>query len=180
MTIFKRIQLIDLSVPVRQRHSPSTGMGHTIKPQTCQRGESWMTYASADRLDSVGFDLRYCHANEVLTGSNLSSITSYACDEFDDQYIEPIVVRLPSSRGFLAGWSMGAGMLASVDHDLYEDAGLAAYAAHSAAEYAAEREYAAYIDDMDEQAEVDRLDSITAAARAMELSRPDLYPHAGR
>lgn len=49
-----------------------------------------------------------------------------------------IVARLPSGRGFLAGWTMGEGMSTSLDADIYDDLEKAARAADSSAESAAE------------------------------------------
>lgn len=86
------------------------------------------------------------------------------CDECDDApnhvrrnngwYADPngmgetirgIVLRLPRSRGFLAGWSMGEGMASTVDGELHATERDAARAADQMAEHAAEdeREYQA-------------------------------------
>lgn len=62
------------------------------------------------------------------------------CDEFQDQTISPVVLRLPRGRGFLAGWTMGANMASSIDFDVYDDERSAWFAADSMAEQAAERE----------------------------------------
>ena len=64
---------------------------------------------------------------------------------FIDEYgvgekIRGVVFRLPRSRGFLAGWSMGVGMASEIDCTIYEDEISAAYAADSMAEDVAERE----------------------------------------
>ena len=62
-------------------------------------------------------------------------------DEYGDgDKIRGIVFRLPSSLGFLAGWSMGIDMASEIDCTIYEDETDAAYAADSMAEDAAERE----------------------------------------
>lgn len=60
------------------------------------------------------------------------------CDEYQDQTMRGIVLRLPRGRGFLAGWSMGVGMLSSIDHHIWDDERDAAHAADDAARYAAE------------------------------------------
>ena len=62
-------------------------------------------------------------------------------DEYGDGYkIRGIVFRLPRSRGFLAGWSMGIGMASEIDCTIYDDEIVAAYAADSMAEDVADRE----------------------------------------
>jgi len=65
--------------------------------------------------------------------------TGWFCDEYQDEKIRGIVVRLPHGR-FLAGWSMGEGMASEVDGTIYTDVIEAARAADSEAEAAAERE----------------------------------------
>lgn len=63
------------------------------------------------------------------------------CDDFGDQVIRGLIMRLPGERGFLAGWSMGEGMASELDTgSIYADEISAAYAADSIAEYIAERE----------------------------------------
>lgn len=54
--------------------------------------------------------------------------------------IRGIVMRLPRSRGFLAGWSMGEGMASEIDRSIYDDELSAAMAADDCARYAAERQ----------------------------------------
>jgi hypothetical protein len=67
--------------------------------------------------------------------------TGWFTDEFGDgEKIRGLVFRLPRSRGFLAGWSMGEGMASEVDATVYDDERSAAFAADSMAENAAERE----------------------------------------
>jgi hypothetical protein len=63
----------------------------------------------------------------------------YRCN-FDSEGFIPIVARLPGGRGFLAGWTMGAGMFSVLDRDIFDDAKDAACVAHSLAENAAERQ----------------------------------------
>lgn len=62
------------------------------------------------------------------------------CDEYQEETIRGLVMRLPNSRGFLAGWSMGKGMSSYVDYDVFLDEVDAAQCADSMAENAAERE----------------------------------------
>ena len=49
-------------------------------------------------------------------------------------------MRLPHNRGFLAGWSMGEGMISEIEYTVYDDERDAAWAADSLAENAAEKE----------------------------------------
>jgi hypothetical protein len=95
-------------------------------------------YLGMDRAGS-SFELRLEDANDHLGHSRMSQITGYYTDE-DGDTLKPIVARLPHSRGFLAGWTMGAGMCASLELDVYDTIEDAARAAHSVAEYAAEKE----------------------------------------
>lgn len=61
------------------------------------------------------------------------------CDEFQDSTIRGLVMRLPANRVFLAGWSMGEGMISCADYSArYVDALSAALAADSWAERVAE------------------------------------------
>lgn len=63
----------------------------------------------------------------------------YYADE-DTEYI-PITAALPNRRGFLAGWTMGPGMLSCLDcTTIYADSDEAERAAHDEAERAAERD----------------------------------------
>lgn len=61
-------------------------------------------------------------------------------DSFQDQTIRGIVFRLPRSRGFLAGWSMGKGMCGDISRRVYRTEREAARAANREAESVAERE----------------------------------------
>lgn len=91
------------------------------------------------QMDRAGssFDLRLIEADELLPFSGRRP-TAYWCDEYGHDKLTPIVARLPRGRGFLAGWTMGNGMCASLDATIYTDEMDAAYAAHSEAESAAE------------------------------------------
>jgi hypothetical protein len=99
-------------------------------------------YQASDglRCDPNGstFDLRLESANDHLSG-RLSHTDGYYCDSFQGDTLQPIIARLPHGRGFLAGWTMGRGMCASIDADIYRDAESAAFAAHSKADSDAER-----------------------------------------
>ena len=59
-------------------------------------------------------------------------------DEGGDK-LRGMVFRLPRQRGFLAGYSMGEGMIGEVEYTIYDDELTAAFAADKLAEHAAER-----------------------------------------
>jgi hypothetical protein len=86
------------------------------------------------------FDLRLSPAADFLEG-RLSWTTGYATDdEGVGDTLKPIVARLPRGRGFLAGWTMGEGMCATLDGRRFDDASEAAYYAHQLAEQDAQAE----------------------------------------
>lgn len=82
--------------------------------------------------------LRMHYADEIA-----SSIRhrGWYCDEIGDQTIRGLVARLPHGRGFLAGWTMGAGMASELDTShVWTDETEAAHAADDAARFAAEEQ----------------------------------------
>lgn len=86
------------------------------------------------------FDLRLEFANEHLGRTRLSHINGYFSDlDGEGDTLQPIIARLPHGRGFLAGWTMGAGMCAAIDSDIHETIEDAARAAHDMAERDAEK-----------------------------------------
>lgn len=102
------------------------------------------------------FDLRLEDANDHLGSSRLSQINGYYCDEDGDgETLQPIIARLPRKRGFLAGWTMGRGMCASLDSTIWETEEDAARAAHDLAESDAEKNRDANAADCDESDDSD-------------------------
>jgi len=96
-----------------------------------------------DRHGGIGdatFYLRIAPANDFLRGRRIAHINGYFADEYQDSTIYPYVASLPHGRGFLAAYGEGPGMWGTVDRRIYDTAEDAAYAAHSAAEHAAEKE----------------------------------------
>ena len=88
-------------------------------------------------LDSDGMPgLRWAWCDEVA-GTCIKH-TGWFCDDYQDQKIRGIVMRLPHNRGFLAGYSMGENMASSIGAEIYADIIDAAHAADQAAEQAAE------------------------------------------
>jgi len=94
-------------------------------------------------------NLRIEGANEHISGRQ-SRTTAYWGDDDGFTTFTPIIARLPHARGFLAGWTMGQGMAASLEPEIYETPEDAAFAAHSIAEDVAERERE-YREDEDER-----------------------------
>jgi hypothetical protein len=143
--MFHHIVLRDLSKPIRERHSKHVGP-YTWEPTDAAWSKGFGFYTASGkglRMDRAGsrFDLRLEYANDLLDSySRLAGITGYYCDEFQDSTMIPIVARLPHGRGFLAGWTMGQGMCASLSSYIHETERDAAIAAHDDAESAAQRE----------------------------------------
>ena len=104
------------------------------------RGFYQSQYGLACDQSGSTFDLRLDEANSFLGDSRLRFIRGYHCDQYGDSTLRPIIARLPHGRGFLAGWTMGAGMAACIDPYIYEDAEDAARAAHDLAEHDADAE----------------------------------------
>jgi hypothetical protein len=82
------------------------------------------------------FSLRWQYCDEVARINH----TGWFCDEYQDSKIRGLVFRLPKSRGFLAGWTMGEQMASGMECDIYETEREAAYAADGLAESIAEKE----------------------------------------
>ena len=72
-------------------------------------------------LESDGMpQLRWQWCDEVLP--SIRHTGWYLDEHGDSEKIRGIVMRLPRSRGFLAGWSMGEGIASAVEYDIYDDA----------------------------------------------------------
>ena len=143
--MFSDIVMIDYRRPLAARRDARKSCGpYRWTPARPGSGRSFYQFGKGGlRMDPAGssFALRLEWANDLLPrGSRLGLINGYFCDEFQDCTMIPIVARLPRSRGFLAGWTMGAGMLASLDATIWETAEDAARAAHDEAERSAESE----------------------------------------
>jgi hypothetical protein len=85
--------------------------------------------------------LRWQWADKVEGVGRAINHTGWFTDEFGDgDKIRGIVFRLPRSRGFLIGWSMGEGMATAMEPEIYETTREAAIAADGLAETVAETE----------------------------------------
>lgn len=124
--------------PLRKRLQSRKYCGpYQWSPTEVGKGRGFYS-SSADALvmGDGPISLRLEYANDHIR----SRVTGYYCDrDGDGDTLKPVIARLPHGRGFLAGWTMGAGMCGAVDGSIYDDESSAAYAAHSLAEYDAER-----------------------------------------
>jgi hypothetical protein len=137
-----------LAERLKQHKERKLGMGcgpYQWTPAQPGTGRGFYQSSRGLWMDKAGstFDLRLEEANAHLGSrgfGSLGSIDGYYTDDQCDQMLQPIVARLPHGRGYLAGWTMGAGMCASLDADVYTDIEDAARAAHHMADRDAEKE----------------------------------------
>lgn len=140
--MFSEITLINFTRPLPERAKARKVVGpYRWRPAAPNTGRGFYSGAHWLTVDKAGssFDLRLEDANDYLTGTRLGRVTGYWADEYGDFVLHPIIARLPHGRGFLAGYTAGAGMCAGLDHVIHATAEDAAIAAHSEAEYWAER-----------------------------------------
>lgn len=129
----------DFSVPMAKRLKSREHVGpYYWSPTEPGKGRGFYQSSKGLFCDKSGstFDLRLEEANDHLRGSRLAQINGYFCDEDGEgDTLKPIVARLPHGRGYLAGWTMGRGMAASLDCScIWDDIEDAARAAHDLAE----------------------------------------------
>lgn len=141
--IFQEVILHDFSKPLAVRKESRKVVGpYRWTPSEPGKGRGFYTAqhsATECAKHGAGFRLRLSLANDHLQGSRLSQTYGYYIDSHQDETIEPIVATLNHRRGFLIGWTMGAGMCAALDTTtLYTDLEDAARAAHSMADHEAE------------------------------------------
>lgn len=140
--MFTKIILRDLSIPMAKRkgHSP-----YYWCPSAPTKGGIGFYSSSQNALamDRAGspVNLRLEWANDHIKHSRTARTIGYHASPYGDgDTLRPIIARLPRSRGFLAGWTMGAGMCGTLEPEIYSEERDAAYAAHSIAENVAEEE----------------------------------------
>jgi len=142
--MFSDIVLIDYAKPLKARLESRKYCGpYHWKPTEAGKGRGFYQASSGLRVDAHGssFDLRLELANDhIRRSARFRYVEGYYCDEFQDCTMVPVIARLPHSRGFLAGWTMGNGMCGSLGGTVYTTAEDAAIAAHSDAEYDAQRQ----------------------------------------
>lgn len=142
--MFTEITLIDYRRPLAARAASRKVAGpYRWRPTQPMTGRGFYQARDGLRMDRAGssFALRLELANAYLRGSRLAQITGYYCDPCgsDGGSLQPIIARLPRGRGFLAGWTMGEGMAASLDSHAWPTEQEAAFAAHATADRDAER-----------------------------------------
>jgi hypothetical protein len=140
--MFDTITLLDYGRPLADRKTARRYVGpYRWRPSAPGKGRGFYSGAHALTMDPRGSSLalRLEDANDHIQDRR-RYVSGYYADDYQDTTLEPIIARLPSGRGFLAGWTMGANMCGTLEPEVYPDAESAASAAHCAAEYAAERE----------------------------------------
>ncbi len=146
--MFHNIVLIDYRRPLSRRTRKVTGP-YRWNPTPAGKGRGFYCESNVNGFECAahgsGFRLRLEPANEHLPNRRLP--LSYFADDGGFTRMHPIVARLPHGRGFLAGWTMGEGMCASLDGYVWPDRESAARAAHDEARNAAEAEYQANEDE---------------------------------
>jgi hypothetical protein len=150
--MFKEITLIDYRRPIKIRASARKHCGpYKWSPSKPMTGRGFYMAQSGGQMDAAGstIDLRIEPANDHLIGSRLARINGYFCDAYGDETMQPIIARLPHSRGFLAGWTMGAGMCGALESTVWVEPEDAARAAHDMVERDAEREREAQSQELD-------------------------------
>ena len=116
---------------LERMRKPVTGGYYGSPPINGRSGTTF--YLESDFMP----DLRWKWCDEACTRIRHKG---WFCDNYQEETIRGLVMRLPNNRGFLAGWSMGKGMSSYVDYDVFLDEVDAAQCADSMAENAAERE----------------------------------------
>lgn len=117
---------------IEHMKNPVTGgYFHAPKPNA-NAGMSF--YLDSDFMPGM----RWQWADEVV--KSIGHKGWYCEEDYQGDTIRGLVFRLPRSRGFLAGWSMGKSMASEVESGIYETEEAAARAADSLAEEVAERE----------------------------------------
>lgn len=154
--MFSAIVMINHRRSLSQRLEARRFCGpYSWQPSAPGKGRGF--YSGRDELafDEAGstLRLRLSYAYDCLPAwHSLRRVNAYHCNPYGDgDMIKPVVARLPRGRGFLAGWTMGAGMCGALDSTVYQDEADAAQAAHAMAESDAERECDAF-DSLEEAA----------------------------
>lgn len=135
-----RIVLRDYSKPIKARHRSCGHYYFDPQPNAVGRHGVGGYLKNGELSEGSTARLRVYPANDFLRYSRLSNISGYYYDDDYSETMQPIVARLPQSRGFLAGWTMGEGMATQLGGYIYADIEGAARAAHGEAEQAAESE----------------------------------------
>jgi hypothetical protein len=154
--MFHEITMLNYSRSLKERREARKTCGpYRWTPTEPGKGRSFYQASKSLTCDPHGssFDLRLELANDHLKDSRLSRLNGYYTDQFYDTTLTPIIARLPHSRGFLAGWTMGNGMCAALATEVFATAEEAAHAAHGEAECEAEREFERQEDEDEDEEE---------------------------
>ena len=145
--MFSRITMIDYRRPLAERANARKFCGpYYWTPAKPGKGRGFYQASKGLRMDPRGssFDLRLDYANTHAPYQRRGSGPFWS--ENDCEFTA-IIARLPHGRGFLAGWTMGNGMLASLDAYIWPDIEGAAQAAIDDARQAAENDCRDYDDE---------------------------------
>lgn len=132
----------DYSKPIKERHAGSCGPYYFKRGKLRDKGdkcEGFAGYLSAsghEVSEGAVCRLRVRLARDIANFRHKGWYTDDSCA----QTMEGVVALLPSGRGFLAGWTMGTGMITSFAGYIYDDIEDAAQAADQEAQSAAEKE----------------------------------------
>lgn len=164
----RTVKLWDYSKPIKARHAGPCGPyyfqtcdlpgtpGGDWKPDARGGFSGYLSKCETEINEGSRARLRVVDAREFYPHAE-----TYCAGEWSDNEFRPIIARLPPGRGFLAGWTMGAGMLTSFDCEIHATEREAARAADAEAQAAAEREHEC----LERDAEARRLDSEIEAER---------------
>lgn len=165
--IFQEIILHDYSKPLAARKRGICGPYHWTPTTPGGERGFYCDSGSGSVLTCDGhgspFRLRLVLANSLYYRQDRRP-KGYYCDPFQGDTITPIIARLPRSRGFLAGWTMGAGMCAMLELEILDYAEDAADRAHYLAKRDADREWDAYEQDQAQQLAEEREEKEREAA----------------
>ena len=138
--MFSEIVMIRHARPLAERRAARRCCGpYRWRPCPPGRGRGfYVSQGFEDRVDEAGssFRLRFGPARRHWDGARDRR------GAWDLDAWSPIVARLPRRRGFLAGASLGRGMMAFLDPTIFADARDAAIAADAAARAAADEDAA--------------------------------------
>lgn len=119
----------------RARNTCCGSYSHGLSVVSAGRNQASSFYLESDFMPG----LRWQWADEACR--SIRHKGWFTDEHGDSDTIRGLVMRLPSGRGFLAGYSMGEGMISTVDSSSsYPDEVSAALAADSMAQHAAETE----------------------------------------
>lgn len=143
--MFTNIKMIDYKRPLAARAKARKVCGpYEWSPSQPGKGRGFYQASDALACDPRGstFRLRLFSPDSFAECPARLDGVYYMADDCGTDF-RPILAKLPRSRGWLAGWTMGNGMIASLGATIYSDAREAILAAHGDAEQAAseEREY---------------------------------------